>query len=203
MTPAVLTSLYKNRISEDRSYSVLSVALKEFAGIDVEGAMKLAETLETERSSKIVYGVTQLYAVKGGPEKFDFIKKALNGKVVRGFDRLGVLNSLTIFVTRQEPQVAEQALELYANQSENGGMYMMMFLPQNLSYLNRHFSKKLSELKEELAAHEENNDALYADQTRKKIAAYKKVQNSYMNLAKQLEKEAKEDTTHEEEGAGR
>jgi hypothetical protein len=54
-----------------------------------------------------------------------------------------------------------------------------------------------------LAAHEENNDALYADQTRKKIAAYKKVQNSYMNLAKQLEKEAKEDTTHEEEGAGR
>ena len=200
---AVLTSLYKNRISEDRSYSVLSVALKEFAGIDVEGAMKLAETLETERSSKIVYGVTQLYAVKGGPEKFDFIKKALNGKVVRGFDRLGVLNSLTIFVTRQEPQVAEQALELYANQSENGGMYMMMFLPQNLSYLNRHFSKKLSELKEELAAHEENNDALYADQTRKKIAAYKKVQNSYMNLAKQLEKEAEEDTTHEEEGAGR
>jgi hypothetical protein len=29
------------------------------------------------------------------------------------------------------------------------------------------------------------------------------VQNSYMNLAKQLEKEAEEDTTHEEEGAGR
>ncbi|MDC3252706.1 M1 family metallopeptidase [Crocinitomicaceae bacterium] len=198
-----LMTLLKGRVSEDRSYAVISVALRELAGVDTEEAMKLAETLQTEKSSKIVYGITQLYAVKGGPEKFDFIKSALNGKVVRGFDRLGVLNSLTIFLTRQDPQVAEKALDLYAKQSETGGMYMKMFLPQNLSYLNRHFSKKLNELEEELGAHEENNDALYADQTRKKIAAYERVQNSYMELAKRLEKKASEDDMHQEEGQGR
>jgi cell fate (sporulation/competence/biofilm development) regulator YlbF (YheA/YmcA/DUF963 family) len=48
--------------------------------------------------------------------------------------------------------------------------------------LNEHFTKTIVELKEELAEYEENDDAVYADQTRKKIAAFEAVQKKYQAL---------------------
>jgi len=46
------------------------------------------------------------------------------------------------------------------------------------------------ELGDELKAYEDNNDALYADQTRKKIKAYEALQLKYRAFSEELSKES-------------
>jgi aminopeptidase N len=187
---AVLSALYKKRITEDRSYSVISIALSSLSGINPEEALAIAESLESEKSSTIIYGISQIYATHGGPDKFEFMKTALNGNVVGGFDKLGVMNSLTLFIARQDITMAEEAYPVYERLSETGGFYMTMFLPQALSYLDQYFDATLGTLQTELQEHEDNKDALYADQTRVKIKACKVQKEKYNALADKLKKES-------------
>jgi len=65
---------------------------------------------------------------------------------------------------------------------------MMMFLPQKLNYVNESMTAKIVDLKEELAEYEKNDDAVYADKTRKKIAEFEAVQKEYQALIKELKK---------------
>ena len=175
-------TLYANAVKTDRSYSVVTEALSGLATIDPEMAMSEAGKLESEPSSKMLFGICQLYATHGGPEKIDFFVSALDNPTLQGWDRLGALNQMTLFVTNHDAEVAEKALSSYEDQMENGSYYMQMFLPQNVSYINESFTSKIVELNEELKAYEENDDAVYADQTRKKIAAIEAVQKKYQAM---------------------
>ncbi|MBL4862092.1 MAG: HEAT repeat domain-containing protein [Crocinitomicaceae bacterium] len=185
-----LIAVYKICIQNDRSYAVVSAALRNLGKEDPDEAMLLAENLESEKSSKMITGIVQLYAGHGGPEKYDFIEAVLKGNAVQGFDKLGVMNSFTFYLTRQEPELIDRAFAIYVDQSEHGSFYMSMFLPQNISYLEAHFATRIAELNKELLEFEENNDALYADQTRKKIAAYEALQVKYAGLTATLEKKS-------------
>jgi hypothetical protein len=122
--------------------------------------------------------------VHGGAEKIDFFVDALSGTTLQGWDRLGAINATTLYLANHDAEVAEKALVIYQSEMENGGYYMQMFIPQNVNYLNEYFTKTIVELNEELAAYEENDDAAYADQTRKKIAAFESVQKKYQALLK-------------------
>ena len=186
----VLSAIYNKRVQEDRSYSVISIALSSLGGINPEEALKIAETLESEKSSTIIYGISQIYATQGGPEKFAFMKSVLDGNVVGGFDKLGVMNSLTLFIARHDISMAEKAYPVYEGLSETGGFYMKMFLPQALNYLNQYFDTTLATLETELKGYEENKDALYADQTRAKIKAFKAQQEKYNVLAEKMKNES-------------
>ena len=173
LTDQEMEELYMNRIENDPSYSVVSSALSSLGAINPDRAIKLAEELEKERSSSMLSGIGQLYSGFGGEDKVAFFENAFNGDVVQGFDRLGLLNSFTLFLTKREPSVLKNAAPFYAGLGETGGMYMKMFLPQNTSYLVKHCEGKIKKLNSELLKFEENDDAVYADQTRKKIAEFK------------------------------
>ncbi|MDG1775867.1 MAG: M1 family metallopeptidase [Crocinitomicaceae bacterium] len=178
----VLTEMCEQIISTDLSYSVVSTALRHLGKQDAERAMKLAKGLESEKSSKMIAGIAQLYAGIAGPNQFDFFNKALSGVTVQGFDKLGVLNSMTVYLTRQDIEVMDKAYTTYANAGQQGGVYMQMFLPQNVSYLLSFLDKKIDELTLELEKHEANNDAAYADQVRAKITRYTAVKTKYSEL---------------------
>jgi len=183
-----LTGMYEHIIANDSSYSVVSTALRNLGKSNPDRAMKLAEPLEKENSSKMVSGIAQLYSGFAGAEKFDFFNEALTGPTVQGFDKLGVLNSMTVYLTRQDIEVIEKAYLSYADLGTNGGFYAKMFLPQNINYLVNYLDSKLEGLDTELKEHEENDDAAYADQTRKLISKYKDVRTKYDELKTSLEK---------------
>ena len=182
-----LAEIYKGRVKNDLSYMVVSSSLRNLGKINSDLAMELAKPLEKENSSSMVAGVAQLYAEYGGAEKFDFIEGALKGTTVQGFDKLGVLNSFTVYLKRQEPTLIDGAYAVYEEQAENGGFYMKLFLPQNLTFLTAHFAERIVELQKELEGYEKNNDAAYADQTRKKIKAYEALQVKYNALIEKME----------------
>lgn len=180
---AMVKEITKDRIEKDRSYSVISTALKQLGKLDADLAMEKAAALETERSSKMISGIAQLYGSFGKEEKLKFFENTLKGGILQGFDELGVLNSLTYFVSRQEPEVLDKAYELYDYLSENGAFYTQMFLPQNVGYLVSAFGDKIDELNLQVEEFEKNKDAALADQCRKKIKKYQDLKEKYTPLA--------------------
>jgi hypothetical protein len=161
--------IYVDRIEKDQSYSVISAALKNLGKANPDKAMEKAKKLETEKSSKMLAGVGQLYGSYGKKENYAFFESALKGKYLQGFDQLSMMNSLTYYISRQDFDLVSQSYDLYVYLDEEGGYYTQMFMPQNIEYVNTVLDAQMEEAKEELAAHEKNNDALYADQARKKI----------------------------------
>ena len=165
-------AIYTERIEKDSSYLVVTTALRQLGKIDPDKAMGLAKELETEKSSKMMSGIAQLYGAYAGPEAMTYFEKALKGNVLQGFDQLGVMNSLTFYVSRQEPEVIASSFGIYECLKSNSGFYTQMFLPQNINFLITGFESKLEELDAEIEAHEKNKDAAYADQARKLKKSY-------------------------------
>jgi aminopeptidase N len=180
---AMVKEIAKDRIEKDRSYSVISTALKQLGKLDADLAMEKAAALEAERSSKMISGIAQLYGSFGKEEKLKFFENTLKGGILQGFDELGVLNSLTYFVSRQEPEVLDKAYELYDYLSQNGAFYTQMFLPQNAGYLVSAFGDKIDELNLQVEEFEKSKDVALADQCRKKIKKYEMLKEKYAPLA--------------------
>lgn len=175
--------VFIDRISNDRSYLVISSALRSLGKSNPDKALELAKPLENEKSSKMITGVAQLYGGFGGKDVFPFFEKSLTGTLLQGFDQLSVLNSMTYFITRHDIEVAERAFPIYKDLKSNGGYYTQMFLPQNVNYLIEHFATKIAMLEEEIAAHEKNKDVAYADQARKQLKAYEELINKFSALS--------------------
>jgi aminopeptidase N len=179
---AEMTAVCIDRLEKDQSYLVISSALKSLGKIDIELALKKAKTLESEQSSKMISGVAQLYGAHGKEDALIFFEKALKGTILQGFDQLGVLNSLTFFNVRQEPATIEKTFDLYKYMNETGGYYTKMFMSQNVAYLISMFETKMTELDEEIAAHEKNNNAAYADSARRKKKDYNALKELFLTL---------------------
>lgn len=171
--------VFIDRISNDRSYLVISSALRSLGKSNPDKALELAKPLENEKSSKMITGVAQLYGGFGGKDVFVFFERSLTGTILQGFDQLSVLNSMTYFITRHDIEIAERAFPIYNDLKSNGGYYTQMFLPQNVNYLIEHFGTKIAMLEEEIAAHEKNKDVAYADQARKQLKAYEALINKF------------------------
>jgi aminopeptidase N len=179
--------IYIDRIEKDQSYSVISAALKNLGKANPDKAMEKAKQLEAEKSSKMLAGIGQLYGSYGKKENYSFFDVALKGKVLQGFDQLSMMNSLTYFISRQELDVVTQSYELYDYLNKEGGYYTQMFMPQNIEYVNTVLAAQIDKTKEELVMHEKNNDALYADQARKKLNSINELKEKFNALV--VEKE--------------
>tara|TARA_R110002072_G_scaffold302889_1_gene489483 strand:- start:3248 stop:5902 length:2655 start_codon:yes stop_codon:yes gene_type:complete len=173
LTDEELETICIDRIENDQSYLVVSSALKAYGSINEEKALAIAESLENEKSSSMLGGIAQLYSTSSDTSKFTFFENAFNGNVVQGFDKLGLLNSMTIYLVNiEDPKILSRSVDIYTNLSKSGGMYMKMFLPQNINYLLDQIDSQMISLRTNLTGQEENANPLYADQTRKKIKEF-------------------------------
>jgi aminopeptidase N len=183
-----LVALYKECIMKDSSYSVVSIALKNYGELHPEDAMTLARELSSEPSSKMLSGIAELYAGYGGAGEFDFFVECLAGNILHGFDKLGVLSSFTLYLTHHNPDFSDKALDIYRETSKDGGFYMNMFLPQNISYLLDHYSAQIIELQKQLDVLGEDGSQAISEELRNKIGAYQLLEQKYLNFSEELEK---------------
>ncbi|PHR31125.1 MAG: hypothetical protein COA38_08760 [Fluviicola sp.] len=194
MEPDEVEPLYIAAISTDQSYSVISAALSSLGKNNPDKAIALAEPMESEKSSKMLSGIAQLYAGYAGEEKYNFFENAMNGNTLQGYDKLGVIGAYTGFVSRQDYDIYEKSYDMYKGLGESGGMYTQMFLPQFVGYINKSCGTKIEELNTELEGYEESNDVAYASQTRVKIGKFKALKVKYAAFEAELleKKEASE-----------
>ncbi len=139
-----ITNLYDNIIN-DSSYLVVSTALRNIAKLDPLLAMESAKFLEKEKSSKMILGIAQIYSTYAISDKLDFFLEALNGNTLQGFDKLGVLNSMTMYLSRQDFEALDKAYSFYSNLTKKATGYTKMFLPQNVKYLVRSLDSLIKE----------------------------------------------------------
>ena len=195
MEPEEVEPLYVAAISNDQSYSVISSALGSLGKDNPDKAIALAEPLESEKSSKMMSGIAQLYAGYAEAEKYEFFENALNGNTLQGYDKLGVIGAYTGFVARQDYEIYEKSYDMFKSMYETGGMYTKMFMPQFVGYINKSCGEKIKDLEVELAGYEENNDAAYASQTRTLIAKFEALKVKFADFEAEL-LEKKEDSEH-------
>ncbi len=172
-----LEKLALSIIGKDQSYSVLSSALGALSSSNPDLAMAEAKKLETENSSKMLSGIAQLYAMQGKESEMAFFEKVINENKLNGLDALFAMNSMTIFLTRQSPALQSKALGLYKKEQSNGGIYVMMFLPQNVDYMIKMVSEQMEKTKAEIKTYETSNNVLYADQARRQLKTQETIVN--------------------------
>lgn len=184
-----LEALLLKTIETDRSYMVIGTALTALSKKNPGLAMTKAKVLENEPSSKMKSGIAQLYATQGGKEEFAFFESTLRSNRLQGYDAIFGLNSFTVFMARQEPEMQQKALELYKIQQAKGSLYIKMFLPQNVTYLISALNDQSAQTKAEIEAHEKNKDAAFADKARQKLKLQFSILKGLEDFQAEMEKE--------------
>lgn len=183
-------------IAKDQSYTVLGNALSLLSTSNVKLAMVEAKKLEQEKSSKMKSGIAQLYASQGGETEFAFFNDLIRSNSLTGVDAIYGLNSLTIFMSRQKPEMQEKITELYRIQHKNGGVYATMFMPQNVEYMINTTNNNIVKLEAEIEGYEKTKDMVYADRLRKELNKYKTILKDLQVFQAEISKAESEDKTH-------
>lgn len=122
-------------LKKDSSYAVLGNALVSLNKINSSLSMDYAKSFENEKSSKMLAPIAQIYASSKDSKHFQYFENLMNSNKAKYYDAIICLNSFTLYMSTQKIEVQEKAIGLYKKQFEIGGMYVKMFMPQNLNYL--------------------------------------------------------------------
>ena len=177
-----IEAMYVQAIERDSSYLVVASALRNLGKSNPDLAMQKAKGLEGESSSKMIMGIASLYGMYGDASKFDYFESVLMGSKLSGFDQLGTMNTFSLFTSKGDLELFTKALPIYTHLKENGTYYTQMFLPQNVDYLVNAIGKTKSSIQAEIDKHTEDGNALYADQARKQLTAWEKLESNYKAL---------------------
>lgn len=158
-----LEQICMEAIQKDQSYSVISAALLQLSKVNSKAALEACKTLENESSSKMQTGVAMIYAKYGDADQMAYYEKIFQSNLVQGFDRIGVLNSLTFFASRQDPKIQRRTLPIFENEYKNGGMYAQMFMPQYVGYLKDNLLNTIEKYKAEEEKAKKDGNANAAD----------------------------------------
>jgi aminopeptidase N len=177
-------TLFIQSLEKDKSYKVLGTSMRTLAEINPQLALEKVKPWENETSSKTLVIVAQVYAQNGDKNCYSFFKKVLKSNLLQGYDQLIVLNSMTYYLTRQTLVELETAFEMYTYLQVNGTAITKQFIGQNCTYISSFIDDKIGKLTDQVAAFEQNKDALYADQTRQEIKKYTALKEKYSGLTK-------------------
>jgi aminopeptidase N len=177
-----LETLLVDKLEKDQSYLVNSTALVAIGKINSELATKYAKQFENESISQIMVGVGQIYGEFATAEVYSFFDKAFLSNKLKGFDQIGMLNSFTQFLLRQDIETIEKSVSIFSFLKENGDFYTKMYLPQFTDYFQKFFDEQIQKLNEEILVFEKNKDEVYANQARQKIKQFEALSNQFQKI---------------------
>lgn len=189
-----LEQLCTEIIQKDQSYAVISAALLQLSKVNSKAALEACKALENEASGKMQVGVAMIYAKYGEAEQIAYYENAFKSNVVQGFDKLGLLNSMTFFASRLEPKIQRRTLPIYENEYKTGGIYTQMFMPQYIGYLRDNLKNSIDKYKAEEEKAKKDGNANTADIAHGKVTDAEALLADYEKMIAGFPKE--------EEGAG-
>lgn len=181
----MLETVLKDRIQNDKSYLVVSNALSAFGEANPKEAMKIAKELEKEKSPKVKLGIAQLYSKQGTLEQRQFFEDLLNANL-SGYDGIYAINYFTVYASRQDVTILEKTPTVYKEVYTNGSSYMKWIVPQNVTYMKQVIQGKIEKTEVEIANFEKSKDAALADQARRLLLQYKKINEQLLQVEKEF-----------------
>jgi len=183
-----LENILIEKLEKDQSYLVAATSLVAIGKINSDLALVHAKKLENEPTSQLLAGVGAIYSEYGSIDTYSFFERTLKGDELKSFDQVGMLNSYTIFVTRQEVETFEKSVGIYSLLKEKGDVYTKMYMPQFMAYLQKIVDDKIAQIQEEIVGFEKSKDVVYANQGREKIKRFEAVKAQFEALAVVVEK---------------
>ncbi|WP_430405176.1 M1 family aminopeptidase [Fluviicola sp.] len=156
-----LEQLCTESIQKDQSYSVINAALLQLSKVNSKAALEASKKLEDEPSGKIQAGISMIYAKYGDADQIAYYERIFKSNLLQGFDKIGVMNSMTFFASRQETKIQRRTLPIFESEYKKGGMYTEMFMPQYIKYLKDNLQNSIEKYKaeEEKAKKDGNTNA--------------------------------------------
>ncbi|MDR0802118.1 M1 family metallopeptidase [Fluviicola sp.] len=187
-----LEQLCTEILQKDQSYSVISAALIQLSKVNNKTALEFCKKLESEPSGKMQTGVAMIYAKYGDADQITYYENLFKSNIISGFDRLGALNSLRFFASRQEPKIQKQALPIFQSEYKTGGMYTQMFMPQYIGYLKDNLQNSIEKYKGEEEKAKKDGNANAADIAREKRTEAEALMVDYDKMIARFPKETKD-----------
>lgn len=150
--------LLYHTIEKDSSYFAISRAINGLTNgteEDVQEAIKLAEKLESEKSSALTAQIIGIYKNHGGPEKLDFMADALSKGRVSGYDAISAMSNFAGMLKEQDIETQEKYLPVLEDLSKGGSAYVQAILPYNVMTLKRAADSRVTSLESEIKKLEE------------------------------------------------
>ena len=122
-------------IGKDQSYKVLGTALEVLNSVNPILTLQLIKPLEKDYSPKIRLMLAKMYAADEKASHVDYFLNLFKENSLRGYDALSLLNTFTIYMSKQPISIQLNALEVYKTQNLKGNYYAKMYLPENVYYL--------------------------------------------------------------------
>ena len=97
--------------------------------------LQLIKPLEKDYSPKIRLMLAKMYAADEKASHVDYFLNLFKENSLRGYDALSLLNTFTIYMSKQSISIQLNALEVYKTQNLKGNYYAKMYLPENVYYL--------------------------------------------------------------------
>lgn len=157
------TPIMERAIQSDSSYMVIINALNQLSKMNPQSAMKLAKSLENERSSSMMTGIASLYARHGKADQFAFFERILSSNILQGFDQVGGLYHFTAFLVGKDLALFSKSVKIYEDKAKNGDMYSKMYLGNYLEQLSAHLEERIAGFKEEQNRQKQAGNANGAD----------------------------------------
>ena len=170
-------------LANDLSYKVIGTALLHQAKYDFKGAMKLALDLEKEKSGTMMNYLASLYAEHGATEQYIFFKKAFASSLLSGSNLFNTISSFGIYLSKQNVEIQEQALEELALLLD-GGLYSAYFAKYAIQNVTYSIELAIKTLDAQILAHEKEKDFLQAQQKTKEKSKLEAVLMKYQGLLK-------------------
>ncbi len=177
----------QERMQKDRSFAVVSAGLNQLSKIDPAKAMSIAKGMENEKSSKMISGIASLYAKNGTADQLSFFQTALNGTVLQGFDKIGVLNSFTFYLSKQDVSSHRKAFPIFEKAAVNGGIYSKLFIPQYMEYLTGSLNSAIEVFRADEDKAKSSGNTNAADMARSKRIEAEALILDYAKLTKSVE----------------
>ncbi len=135
LTPIEATIALKDHLLEELSYKVISSAIIALNQVNHEAAVEAIKMYENDQTPTIRLLLANVYAADGNIEHLEFYINLLKNNNLKGYDALSLLNSFSIYISKQAISIQVKALEVYKNQHATGNFYAKMGLPNNVNYM--------------------------------------------------------------------
>ena len=135
LTPIEATIALKDHLLEELSYKVISSAIIALNQVNHEAAVEAIKMYENDQTPTIRLLLANVYAADGNIEHLEFYFNLFKNNKLKGYDALSVLNSFSIYMSKQAISIQVKALEVYKNQHATGNYYAKMGLPNNVNYM--------------------------------------------------------------------
>ena len=180
-----ILSILENTIKNDRSYYALSRALTGLSkgkDKDIQKALDLSKSLESEKSSALKAQIISIYQNHGDASHLDFMANTIKNGDVSGYDVIGAVLNFTNALKEQDASTQLKYIGVFKQLSESGGAYANAILPVSLMNLKRGNDERITKLEKDIDILKEKEETEQIKINEEELAQSKELDEELKNL---------------------